>query len=361
MAMQDKTEAATPRKREEARAEGKVAKSVDLSSAVVLLASLLMLKVAGPFVMSGLSSLVKDSLSNLHNHSLNMEDLQALSISWGMRFGVICLPVAVGTAAIGLMANVLQVGFRITPKAIAPDFTRLDPIKGLARLVSGKALVEVLKSTIKVGIVVYFIYSFLKNEHPVLIDLASMSPEQLGTVSAQLCWRLLARGCIAVLVIGVFDYIYQRFSFEMGMRMSKQEVKDEFKRTEGDPQVKGKIKQRQRELARRRMVQDVARADVVLTNPTHFAVALKYDSATMSAPTVVAKGQRLLAQKIKEVAAASGVPIVENPPVARLLYKTVEVGQQIPEALYQTVAEILAYVYQLSKKAGVRTHHTNLT
>jgi flagellar biosynthetic protein FlhB len=352
LAVEDRTEAATPRRREEAREEGRVAKSADINSAVVLLMSLLLLRIAGPYMFQGLSSIAKDTFSNLHNHELRIERLPALCLSYMMRCAWLCLPIMAGAGAIGLASNVLQVGFRITPKAIAPDLSRLDPIKGLARVVSWRSLVELGKSLLKITIVAYFVYSFLRNEYPALADLSGMLPAEMGRSIATLCWRLLARGCAAMLVIGILDYIYQRLSFESSLRMTKQEVKDEFKRTEGDPHVKGRIRQRQREMARRRMIHDVARADVVVTNPTHIAVALQYDAEKMAAPTVVAKGQRLLAERIKEAAEAHRVPIVENPPVARLLYKTVEVGDQIPPELYQAVAEILAYVYQLNE--GIR-------
>ncbi len=354
MAFDDKTEAATPRKREEVRKEGRVAKSTDLVSAVGLLASLALLKSAGPWIMSGLSDLFRHSFTHLHSQSVGVDNLSQLAADYGTRFFKLCVPVAIGTAVVGFTANVMQVGLKVTPKAIAPMFNRLDPFKGVARLVSGRSFFEVVKATAKICVVVYFIYSFLKAQYPAIIDIGTMSVQDMAATAGQLCWALMMRGCLAVLVIGVVDYIYQRFSFENSIKMTKQEVKDEYKRTEGNPEVKGQLRARQRAMARRRMVTEVASADFVLTNPTHYAVALKYDAETMSAPAVVAKGQRLLAQKIKEIAAQNGVPVIENPPVARLLYKTVEIGRQVPEELYQTVAEILAYVYQLGKKAGAQ-------
>jgi flagellar biosynthetic protein FlhB len=244
----------------------------------------------------------------------------------------------------------MQVGFRISTKSLTPDFTRIDPLKGMTKLVSIKSGVELIKSVLKVGIVAWVMWSFLSAEYPSLVDLAGMAPIAAGLAIFDLCWRLLARATTAILIIAILDYLYQKIQFEQTLRMTKQEIKEEYKRSEGDPLIKSRVKQRQREIARGRMIQDVARADVVITNPTHFAVALKYDASAAAAPKVVAKGQRLLAQRIKEVAKEHNVPIVENPPIARLLYKTVEVGQQIPEELYQAVAEILAYVYRLSGK-----------
>ncbi|MEN6372168.1 MAG: flagellar biosynthesis protein FlhB [Armatimonadota bacterium] len=350
--MQDKTEAASPRRREEARKEGKVAQSNDLVSAAGLLFSLLLMKSAGPYLMNGMSSMMRQSLSNLHHNELTINTLRPLAITYGLQFFRLCLPIMAVTAVVGIAANVLQVGFRVTPKAIAPDLNRIDPIKGLARLFAGRSLIELLKSIAKVGVVSYFIYTFLKGEYPVLLDLAGLSPSAMVDTVTTLGWKLVSRGSIVMLVIGILDYMYQRIQFEQSIKMTKQEVKEEYKRSEGDPQIKSKIRQRQREMARHRMIQDVAKADFVVTNPTHFSVAIQYDPSKMAAPIVLAKGQRLLAFKIREVATANGVPIIENPPVARFLYKNVEVGQPIPEDLYQAVAEMLAYVYQLSKKAG---------
>jgi len=353
MALQDKTEPGTPKKREEAREEGRVAKSAEIGSAAVLLASILILRAAGPYLISGMMEVIRSGLSTLHLRQVTVESLPNMAASWAITTAGLCLPVMAGAAAVGLAANVLQVGFRATSKSIAPNLTRLDPLKGLARLVSGRSLMELLKSVVKVVVVGWVAWGFLRAEYPALLDLPSLSPAGLGGAIAGLCWRLLARATAAMLIIAVLDYMYQRLSFELSLRMTKQEVKDEFKRSEGDPHIKARIRQRQREIARRRMMQDVAKSDVVITNPTHVAVALKYDTDKMAAPQLVAKGQRLLAERIKAVAEANHVPMIENAPVARLLYKTVEIGQQIPEELYQAVAEILAFVFRLSKNRGM--------
>ncbi|MGB9618999.1 MAG: EscU/YscU/HrcU family type III secretion system export apparatus switch protein, partial [Armatimonadota bacterium] len=258
----------------------------------------------------------------------------------------LCLPMVTAAAAVGLAANVLQVGLKVTTKALAPDWSRIDPIKGLARVFCRRSLAELAKSTAKVVVVGWVVYAFLRGEYPKMMDLAGMSPLMIGQAAFELCWRLMARACAAMLIIAAIDYIHQRIQFEYSLRMTKQEVKEEYKRTEGDPIVRSRVRQRQREIARRRMMQDVARSHVVITNPTHLAVALRYDPEEMAAPTVVAKGQRLIAERIKEIARIHGIPLVENPPVAQMLYKTVDVGQQIPEQLYRAVAEILAMVYR---------------
>jgi len=302
--------------------------------------------------MGQMTNMLKQSLSNLHKADVGMNTIQMLALSNGVQFFKLCLPIMAVTFTVGLAANVLQVGFRVTPKSIAPDLNKIDPLKGIVRIISWRGLVELIKSAAKVGVVAYFVYAFLKTEYPLLIDLAGLTPREMVDTIMMLSWRLVVRGCGVMLVIGILDYIYQRLQFEKSIKMTKQEVKEEFKRSEGDPQIKSRIRQRQLEIACRRMIHDVAKADVVITNPTHYAVAIRYDAKEMEAPVVLAKGQRLLAMKIREVAELNGIPIVENPPVARLLYKTVEVGQPIPEELYQAVAEILAYVYQLSKKAA---------
>ena len=353
MALQDRTEAATPKRRQEAREEGKVAKSQDITSAVVLLISLMVLKAVAVRMFVGMKDMMQHSLSSLHTTNIGADNLSQLTMSWLAKFGMICLPLALTIAAVGLAANVLQVGLKFTPKAIVPKFSNVNPISGLMKLVGSSGIVELAKSLAKVLVVTWFTYSFIRNEFPGLTDLAGMQVGQMGATAAGLVWRLMMRGCIAMLVIGIIDYVYQKYTFEQSLKMTKQEVIEEYKRSEGDPKVKGRIRQRQAEMARRRMMQDVPKSDVIITNPTHFAIAIKYDSHSMSAPKVVAKGQRLLALKIRSIAEAHGVPIVENPPVARLLYKTVEIGEQVPEELYQTVAEILAYVYQMSRQSKV--------
>lgn len=354
MSLQDRTEPATPRRREDARNEGKVCKSNDINSAVTLLASLLVFKVAGPYLSDGLTSVAKHTFSTLHEQQVGMDQASSMMTSYMMSGLRLCLPIMLAAGAVALTTNVLQVGFKVTPKAIAWDSNRINPIRGITNLLSLRSAAELMKSLAKVTIVGLVVYSFLRQQVPRLIDLADMPISASASTLGSMCWQLLVRACIVLLVIAVLDYLFQRFQYERSLKMTKQEVKEEYKRTEGDPAIKGRVRQRQRELARSRMVQAVPKADLVLTNPTHYAVALKYDPDEMPAPVVLAKGQRLMAQKIKDIAAANGIPIIENPPVTRMIYKMVEVGQQIPEELYQTVAEILAYVYKLSEQVGRR-------
>ncbi len=353
MALQERTEPATPRKREELREEGKVARSADITSALVLIVALIVLKLAGPFVIGQMMELSKDTFSHLNSREVSVDSLSRLAAHYYGIFAVLCMPALVAAGAVGITGSVLQVGLKMSPKSLKPDLSRLDPTKGAARLLSWNALVELAKSTAKILVVGFFTWSVLKSQWPQITGLASLTPRALVFSVADMCWKLLIRGCIALLAIGAIDYVYQRLNFERSIRMTKQEIKEEYKRTEGDPAVKGRVRQRQREMARRRMIHAVAEADVVITNPTHVAVAIQYDSGKMSAPTVVAKGQRLLAAKIRSVAELNGIPIVHNPPVARLIYKTVDIGRQIPEELYQAVAEILAFVYETGLRKGI--------
>lgn len=354
MAVQDKTEAATPKRREDARRKGSVAKSVDLTGALVFLVCLYTCKTAGPYMMQNLTEIVRDSLSHLATREITEATIWSMAANYGVRSLLICAPVMLAGAAIGFGVNVAQVGLRTSAEAMAPDLKRMNPISGIARLFSMKGLVELVKSLLKVGVVGYVLYVFMREELPHMNNLADMPLSSSVSVVAGLCWRMLVKSTAVVIIIAIMDYGYQKWQFETNLRMTKQEIKDEARLQEGDPQIKGRIRQKQRQIARQRMMRDVPKADVIITNPTHIAVAIKYDAMSMSAPTVLAKGQRLMAQKIKEVAIANGVPIVENKPVARALYQAVEIGEQIPEDLFQAVAEILAYVYRISQRGGAR-------
>ena len=349
MALQDRTEPATPKKRKEARDEGRVGKSMDMNTAIALMAGLIIVRAAGPYMMQGMSEVLRESLSSLHNYEISMNRTQILLTTYGFKVLLICLPMMIGVAAVGLASNIAQVGFKVSTKSIAPKFNRLNPLSGLQRLFSGRGFIEVAKSLAKVALVGCVVYSTFKAQMMQVPNLGGLPIQSTSSILAGVGWKVMYKACAAMLVIAVIDLFYQRWSYEKGLRMTKQEVKDEYKQSEGDPMIKSRVKGRQREIARRRMMGDILTADVVITNPTHIAVAIKYDPARMSAPTVVAKGQRLLAQRIREIAQKHGVPIVENKPIARLLYKVVEVGQQIPEELYQTVAEILAFVYKMSR------------
>jgi flagellar biosynthetic protein FlhB len=260
------------------------------------------------------------------------------------------LPVFGAMVVIGFGANVAQVGFRVTPKAMQPKFEKFDIVKGLKRLVSVRSGVTAARDTIKLLVIGFVAYKVLESEFESFFLLPDMSVAQLAATLGSLSLSVALKIGAVILVIAAFDYAYQRYEFEKSIKMSKQEVRDEYKETDGNPQIKARVRQIQREMSRRRMQQDVPTADVVITNPTHLAVAIKYDPENGTAPYVVAKGQRLIAQRIREIALEHNVPVIEDKPLARALFKMCEIGQAIPANLYRAVAEILAYVYRLKGK-----------
>ncbi|MGE5585653.1 MAG: flagellar biosynthesis protein FlhB [Bacillota bacterium] len=353
MPRDDRTETATPKRRQEARRHGQVARSVEVNSAAILLATLGALGVSGGVIYAGLGGFMRDLLGNaLADPDLSDQGLHMLGLHALVVIGKAAGPAIATGFLVGLATNLAQVGLVLSAEPLAPRLSRLDPAAGMARIFSGRALAELLKSCAKVFIVGYYGYVTLLQDYPALVATGAMEPGQILATVGGLALRLGFRVGIALAVLAALDYAYQRWEFEKSLRMTKQEVKEELRQTEGDPLVRARIRARQRQIATHRMMQDVPKADVVVTNPVHLAVALKYDPGTMKAPKVVAKGARLLAQRIRDLAVANGVPIVENKPLAQALYKAVDVGGEIPAHLYKAVAEILAYVYYLNKRAG---------
>ncbi len=267
-----------------------------------------------------------------------------------LRFFVITGPVLVAMVVIAFTANVAQVGFHISPKAMEPKLDKLDLVKGFKRLFSLQSFVRMIRDVVKLAVVGLVAYWSIESEFKSFFLLPDQTVTQLAAVMVGVALKIALKIGAIILVIAIFDYAYQKYEFEKSIKMSKQELKEEFKETEGSPQIKSRVRQLQREMSRNRMMRAVPQADVVITNPTHLAVALKYDPEGGSAPEVVAKGERLIAQRIKEVAIANNVPVVEDKPLARALYKMCEVGQFVPATLYRAVAEILAYVYRLQGK-----------
>lgn len=350
MALEDKTEAPTPRRRHEARQEGQVARSLELNSALVLIASLILIKLSGPSLVNHFREVAMHSFTSFPKHDFTVGGVSTDLARLLLETGTAIAPLIIGVAVVGFAGSAVQVGLVISGKALQFKAERLNPISGIARMFSVRAGVELLKSIAKILIVGYIVYSFLRTRYTDIESLVGADYLTTCSVVGQLTWDLMLRTGMALVVIAGLDYMFQRMQLEKQLRMTKQEVKEDYKRTEGDPLVKSRIRGKQRELARHRMMGDVPKADVVVTNPTHYAVALRYDIETGSAPVVLAKGQRLIAQKIKDIAIEAGVPIVENVQLARALYASVEIGQEIPAELYQAVAEILAYVYRLSHR-----------
>lgn len=347
----DRTEEATPRRKQEARKKGQVPRSTELNSVIVLLALFVILNFFGRWFYRELITYMEQYLSpDELNTELSDSNLGDLLIRHGVMFLRLFLPLGLGGLLIGLVINLIQVGPMFTLEPLRPKFNKLNPIAGLQRLFSPHGFVELAKSLIKLTIVVYFAYTTIRQHLFLFLDMVRQTPFDVAMAVWRIIYQVAIKICVFLLVLAILDYLYQRWEYRKSLRMTKREVKDEFKQTEGNPQIKNKIRQRQREIAMRRMMQDVPKADVVITNPTHLAIALKYDSSKMSAPVVVAKGEGFIAQKIKEIATANDVVLVENRPLAQALYKTVDIGEMIPANLFQAVAEVLAYVYRLKRK-----------
>ena len=353
----EKTEPATDKKLKDARSEGQVAKSKELGAAIGLLVLFLVLKIwAGRFGTQFLENFTYvynriPEMTVLVEGEISVKLFASMINEMIIRMGIMLLPLFVIGVVSAFVIELVQVKWSPTSKPLRPKGSKLNPIKGMKNIFSKDKLVELLKSAIKLVVLGYLAYTTLIDEVTtlyLLYDMTLLSAIQtFGSIAIDLGIKI----SVFYLIIGLADYLYQKWKFGEDMKMTKQEVKDEWKNAEGDPKIKGKQKQRMQEASRRRMMQAVPQADVVITNPTHFAVAIKYDPEVADAPYVLAKGQDFLAAKIKEEARANDIEIVENKPLARMLYYNVELGAQIPQELYQAVAEILAVVYNTRKRA----------
>ncbi|MFZ7944707.1 flagellar biosynthesis protein FlhB [Neobacillus sp. 19] len=343
----EKTEKATPRKKQDARKKGQVAKSTDLNNAIVLLASFLILAIYGKQMAVRLYQLFRSGLSDLLLMNLTEESVPMLFVGLLKESAFIAVPVIFIAWLASLVSNLSQVGFLIAPEALKWDLKKLNPISGAKRLFSARTLVEFVKSLLKVIAVAVVAGLMLWSEKSEFLKLPQLDPLQIVGFISSLMIRMGLAISAVYLGIAAMDLVYQRFDFAKKLRMSKQEIKDEYKKTEGDPLIKHKIKEKQRQMSRARMMQEIPNAQVVVTNPTHYAVAIAYEQGKMQVPMVVAKGADFLALKIKEVAKDHQVVIMENKPLARALYASVEIGEEIPEDLFKAVAEILAYVYRI--------------
>lgn len=347
----EKTEPATSKKLREARDDGKVAKSKELTSAFDLIVLFLVLKVFISTVGTGFLEVFYYVYNTMPDFvSINAVEMSSMAISnffavIFMKMLVIVAPFFIFGFVINVVISVLQVGWKVSAKPMKPKLDRFDPINGFKKMFSKDSLFELFKSILKIGVIVYVAYTSIKGEKNDIFILYDMPLNQALALCGEVIINTGLKISIVYLIIGFADFIYQRFRFNEEMKMSKQEVKDEYKNTEGNPEIKGRQRQRMREASRQRMMQDVPKADVVITNPTHLAVAIKYDPEKAKAPIVVAKGEDFLAQKIRETAKENHIEIIENKPLARMLYANVEIGEAIPPELYQTVAEILAMVY----------------
>ena len=349
----DKTEKATPKKLDDARKEGRVARSSDLINGFMLLLMFFVLKLFGGIM----ANLFLDSFVKYYNKasdiSMEVFDVkQAVNLSNEIVIDIVIasLPVLIGSFVVALVGNIVQVGWKVTGKPLKPKLDRLIPIGGFKRMFSQEKVVELIKSILKVLAIALVAYNEVKDRWKFILNLYDFEFMQAVLNIFDIVLDVGIKISVIFVIIGLADFGYQKWKHLHDLRMSKQEVKDEMKQSEGDPQIKGQIRQKMREGARRRMMQDLPKADVVITNPTHFAVAVKYDKETAEAPYVLAKGADYVAANIKEIAKQNNIEIVENKPLARMLYYNVEIGDQIPPELYQMVAEVLAYVYSVKNK-----------
>ncbi|MFD3157469.1 fused FliR family export protein/FlhB family type III secretion system protein [Haloimpatiens sp. FM7330] len=349
-ASEDKTEEATPKKKRDARKKGQIAKSKELGLTLTLLASTLIILVLGEYVVKNLSSNMIAFLNTYMNTHIDSNSLRSIMVTVILRMALVILPVAVPIMIFGIAANLLQTRFLFTTETLKPDIKKLNPISGFKKIFSTRTLVELVKDLILINIVGFIGYKFLMKNYGYILKLGNLRINALFGEINNLFVEIFFKITLIMLVISLADYIYQIYQHNKDLKMSKQEVKEEFKQDEGDPQIKSKIKQKQREMASKRMMESVPDATVVITNPTHISVALKYDEMQSSAPVVVAKGQDNVALKIKEIAKENEVPIIENKPLARLMYKEVDIDSEIPMEMYEAVAEILAIVFKLKTK-----------
>lgn len=352
----EKTEPATAKKLDDARKEGQVARSKELGNSFMLIGLFLFLKIGISYISEHILEFISYFINKapdvvkIWNGNITPKVFSDLISEGILKLVITILPLLLMAIVIALVAEIIQVGWMVTTKPLQPKFSKLNPLKGFKRIFSMNSLVELLKSLLKIGAIAYVVYSTLRDQWGLLLRLYEVSLAEAIGIVGKVTIDLGLKIAIIYFVVAVADYIYQRWKFSRDMRMTKKEVKDEMKSSEGDPQIKGQIRQRMREASRRRMMQDLPTADVVITNPTHYAVALKYDTNISEAPFVVAKGQDYLAQRIKEIAKENDIEIVENKPLARSLYANCEVGGVIPNELYQAVADVLAFVYKLKGK-----------
>jgi flagellar biosynthetic protein FlhB len=347
-----KTEKPTPHRIKEARERGQVARSVEINSVVVLLAGLLTIRYAGPYMVDSLRDITIFFYQNM-NTSLGTENIYTYGIFLMGRIFLILAPVLGTILFVGLLANYLQVGVLFSLKPLTPKFSNINPTTGFQRLFSRRAIVEFIKSILKLLIIGWIAYAGVKAVLPQLVMAMDMQGTEALAFVGSMALSILSKIILVLVVLAILDYLYQKWDYEDNLRMSKQEIRDEFRQAEGDPMIKARIRQIQREMARRRMFDAVPRADVVVTNPTHVAVALEYKEG-MQAPVVLAKGERVVAERIRDMAIKNRIPIVQNPPLARALLKSCPVGAPISPDLFEAVAEVLAFVYRLNKRQSLK-------
>jgi len=347
---QEKTEPATPRKREKVREQGNVAQSREIPSAVVLAVAMMVFTMGADWHWQRLMDLFLYPFTLIGQIELDTETLRPVTVEIVFRMFLFMAPLMLAVLVMGVTSNVVQVGILYAREAMTPQIGRLNPISGAKNMLSVKSLGEAIKNLFKVLIVSVVVWTVMDDRFEELLGMNRLDARDIFAYLMYLMYQIMLRTTILLVVLGILDYAFQRWQWERRNRMTKDEVKDEYKQMEGDPKIKARIRSIQREIAMRRMMAEVPKADVVITNPTHVAVALRYERAAYAAPRVVAKGRGVIAAKIREIASQHGVPILERPALARELYRLVKLEQEIPRALYQAVAEILAYIFNLREK-----------
>jgi flagellar biosynthetic protein FlhB len=340
----EKTESPTPRRRQEAREQGQVARSTDLTAAIVLLAGLVLLNVFGPNVFQRMLELVRETGADGDVRADGLGIVVARSVLSG---AIMLAPFLVALLVITAAGGLLQTGAAFSSKLLAPKFENLEPTRGLKRVFSIDSVTRLALGLLKLLLVGAVGYSSVSGRWSELLNAGTLGVLGILHLGSEIVFTLALRMVLVLLILGLLDYFFQRWKLERTLRMTKQEVKDELKRMDGDPLLRQRRRQMQMKLAMQRLRVDVPRADVIVTNPTEYAVALQYDEASMAAPRVVAKGKDFLALQIRTIAAEHQIPIVQRPPLARGLYAAVEVGEDVPPMYYRAVAEVLAYIYQL--------------
>ena len=343
---QEKTEKPTARKRAKSREKGQVPKSQELSGVMVLMAGLISFLLFGGFIYTQISGFLTYMLGHVAQLEITQQNVASMFVDWAFFLFTVVAPIFLFVVLAAIVFNLMQVGFLWAPTRLKPDLKKINPLPGFKRYFSKKTLFELFKNIMKLVVVSGVAYATISGEMENLAKLGDMDAMATVMYLMDVCFKIFWRAVLAMLVLAALDWAFQKYTHEKELKMSKQEIKDEYKQSEGDPQIKARIRALQRDASRKRMMGAVPEADVVITNPTHLAIALAYKPGEMEAPEVLAKGAGLVAQKIKEIAKEAGVPIVEDKPLAQALYKMAEVGQTIPFELYEAVATLLAHIYR---------------
>lgn len=352
----EKTEPASAKKLSDARKDGQVAKSKELGNGLLILSLFISLKMFIGSVGNAMLGLFPafylriPEMVKMPNSKVSVKNMTSILFATLTQTLLIVAPFFIVAVLVSFLGDYIQVKWKPTTKPLKPKFSNMNPIKGMKRIFSSKSMIELLRSVIKIGLIGYIVYDTLIDQVNAILSLYDISLMQGIGLIGDIIINLGIKVSVFYMVLAAADYAYEKWKFSEDMKMTKQEVKDEFKNAEGNPEIKGKIRAKMREVSRRRMMKSIPTADVIITNPTHFAVAIKYDPDVSDAPLVVAKGQDYLAQRIKEIGKENHVEIIENKPLARMLYANVEVGEMVPPELYQAVAEILAMVYRMQGK-----------